>query len=122
MIKTVLAVDDSSTVREVLRTTLENEGYQFVLAADGQEAISKLTSIKADMVVTDLNMPKMNGIALIRAIRSQPDCRFLPILMLTSENQMKLREEGKVAGASCWLNKPFKPENLLSVIQMILPV
>ena len=122
MRKTVLAVDDSATVREVLRTTLENAGYQVVLANDGREALSKLTSIKADMIVTDLNMPHMDGISLIREVRSQPGCRFLPILMLTSESQLDLRKEGKAAGASCWLNKPFKPVSLISVIKTILPL
>lgn len=122
MRKTVLAVDDSATVREVLRTTLEDAGYRVVLASDGRDALSKLTSVKADMVLTDLNMPNMDGISLIREIRSQAGYRFMPVMMLTSEDQEDRRKEGKKAGASCWLNKPFKPERLLSVIQMVLPV
>ena len=123
MKKKVLAVDDSATVREVLRATLETAGYQVVLAADGHEALSVLSASanSIDMVLTDLNMPNMDGLELIREVRSQPGYRFKPVMMLTSETQPELKAEGKKAGASCWLNKPFKPDRLLSVVQMVLP-
>lgn len=121
----MLAVDDSATVREVLRETLEGAGYQVVLASDGVEAIdsfSRTSEDGIDLVLTDLNMPKMNGIELIRQVRQKPGFRFKPIVMLTSEANPALREEGRAAGASCWLNKPFSPEKLLSLVQMILPL
>ncbi|MCK4507149.1 MAG: response regulator [Desulfuromonadales bacterium] len=124
MKKTVLAVDDSATVREVLRTTLEGAGYRVMLASDGVEAKKKISNTPEnhiDMVLTDLNMPNMNGIELIREVRQQPGYRFKPIMMLTNENQADIKKEGKAAGASCWLNKPFSPEKLLAVVQMVLP-
>ncbi len=123
MKKKVLAVDDSATVREFLRSTLETAGYQVILASDGNEALSVLSVSDGsiDMVLTDLNMPIMDGIQFIREVRSLPGYRFKPVMMLTSETQQELRIEGKAAGASCWLNKPFKPEKLLSVIRMVLP-
>lgn len=121
--KRVLAVDDSATVRQVVQSTLEGAGYQVVLAEDGQKALGVLTEQKNrfDMVLTDLNMPNLNGIDLIREVRSLPEHRFIPVLMLTSEDQADLKKAGKLAGASCWLNKPFKPENLLSIVKMVLP-
>lgn len=125
MKKNILAVDDSATVRELLRTTLEGAGYRVSLAGDGLEAKAKLSNIPEehfDMVLTDLNMPNMNGIELIREVRKQPGYRFKPIMMLTSENQAEIKKEGKSAGASCWLNKPFSPEKLLAVVQMVLPL
>lgn len=123
MKKRVLAVDDSATVRQVVQTTLEGAGYQVVLAQDGQKALGTLAEEESgfDMVLTDLNMPNMNGIELIREIRSRPQHRFIPVMMLTTETQSDLRKAGKIAGASCWLNKPFKPENLLSIVKMVLP-
>lgn len=121
--KRVLAVDDSATVRQVVQSTLENAGYQVVLAQDGAKALGVLNQEedRFDMVLTDLNMPNLNGIELIREIRATPHHRFIPVLMLTSEDQADLKKAGKLAGASCWLNKPFKPENLLSIVKMVLP-
>lgn len=125
MPKKILAVDDSATVRDFLKITLEGAGYQVVLAGDGIEAKKVLeTSAENhfDMVLTDLNMPNMNGIELIRDVRQRPGYRFKPILMLTNENQDDVKKEGKVAGASCWLNKPFSAEKLLAVLKVVLPL
>ena len=119
--KTILTVDDSSTVRLVLSSTLTNAGYKVVEAVDGQDAIEQLDSGKINMLITDLNMPRVDGLDLIRHVRRSPGCRFLPIIMLTTESNCEKKQKGKTAGASGWIVKPFKPEQLLSVVKMILP-
>ena len=88
-------------------------------ASDGKDALSK-AGAKIDMVITDLNMPNMDGIALIKALRAQPACKFIPIVMLTTESQAGRKQEGKDAGATGWIVKPFKPEQLLGVVQKVL--
>ncbi|TLM68466.1 MAG: response regulator [Deltaproteobacteria bacterium] len=121
MAKRVMAVDDSATVRQVLQMTLEGAGYQVVEAVDGRDALDKLGRTTVDMMVTDLNMPNMDGIDLIRHVRQSPGNRFMPIIMLTTESQPEKKQEGKAAGASGWIVKPFKPEQLLAVVRMICP-
>ncbi len=119
--KTIMTVDDSPTVRLCLENALSTAGYRVVQAADGIDAMEKLSNCHVDMVVTDLNMPKMDGVELIKSVRRTPGCRFLPILMLTSETQPELKQAGKQAGASAWVTKPFRPENLLAVVRMVCP-
>jgi len=121
MSKLVMAVDDSATVRQVLQMTLEGAGYEVIEAADGRDAVNKLETSRIDMMVTDLNMPNMDGIELIKHVRQSPGNRFLPIIMLTTESQPEKKQEGKAAGASGWIVKPFKPEQLLAVVRMICP-
>ncbi len=121
MAKRVMAVDDSATVRQVLQMTLQGAGYEVVEAVDGKDALNKLAEVSIDMMVTDLNMPNMDGIDLIRHVRKNPGCRFMPIIMLTTESQPEKKQEGKAAGASGWIVKPFKPEQLLAVVRMICP-
>ena len=116
-----MAVDDSATVRQVLQMTLQGAGYEVVEAVDGKDALNKLGEVSIDMMVTDLNMPNMDGIDLIRHVRKNPGCRFMPIIMLTTESQPEKKQEGKAAGASGWIVKPFKPEQLLAVVRMICP-
>lgn len=120
MAKRVLAVDDSATVRQVLSLTLKGAGYEVIEAVDGQDALNKLGQEKVHMMITDLNMPKLDGINLIREVRKDPSNRFIPIIMLTTESQEVKKQEGKSAGASGWLVKPFKPEQLLAVVKMVL--
>ena len=121
MAKRVMAVDDSATVRQVLQMTLEGAGYEVIEAVDGKDALNKLVGTQIDMMVTDLNMPNMDGIELIRNVRQSPGNRFMPIIMLTTESQPEKKQEGKAAGASGWIVKPFKPEQLLAVVRMICP-
>lgn len=121
MLKKIMTVDDSSTVRSVLNVTLSGAGYQVIEAHDGQDAVEKLAQEKIDLLVTDLNMPNMGGVELIKLVRQQPGRRFMPIIMLTSEAQKEMKVAGKQAGASGWVTKPFRPEQLLSVIQMVCP-
>jgi len=119
--KRILTVDDSPTVREMLRTTLENAGFNVLQAINGEDALKVLETESVNMLITDLNMPKLDGISLIRAVRHSPGGRFMPIIMLTTESQEEKKREGKSAGASGWIVKPFKPEQLLSVVRMVLP-
>ncbi|MDF1579971.1 MAG: response regulator [Desulfuromonadales bacterium] len=120
MSKRVMTVDDSSVVRQILRKTLSAAGYDVVEAIDGIDALEKMAINPVDMVVTDLNMPNMDGVSLIRKVRSQPGNRFMPIVMLTTESQQHIKDEGKRAGASGWIVKPFRPEQLLAVVRTVL--
>ncbi|PLY00374.1 MAG: two-component system response regulator [Desulfuromonas sp.] len=121
MSKTIMTVDDSASVRQMVKFTLQNEGYDVHEAVDGQDAFNKIKQLdKLDLLVTDLNMPNMDGIELIREVRKLDTFRFLPILMLTSESQEGKKQEGKQAGASGWIVKPFKPEQLVAVIRRVL--
>ena len=120
--KRVMAVDDSATVRKVLQATLAAAGYEVVEAVDGADALEKLSGDSVDMLVTDLNMPNMDGIDLIQEVRQKPGNRFMPIIMLTSESQPEKKSAGKAAGASGWITKPFNPDQLLAVVRMVCPV
>ena len=120
MNKKIMTVDDSSTIRQMLNFTLQDAGYDVIEAVDGQDACDKLKENPVSMVITDLNMPRMDGIELIREVRKDPANRFVPIIMLTTESQEKKKQEGKAAGASGWIVKPFSPEQLLAVVKMVL--
>lgn len=121
MAKRVMTVDDSATVRKVLQITLTEAGYDVVEAIDGADALKKLSQESVDMLVTDLNMPNIDGLGLIQQVRQQPGNRFMPIIMLTTESQPEKKSAGKVAGASGWITKPFRPEQLLAVVRMVCP-
>ena len=121
MAKCVLVVDDSETVRQVLQLTLNNAGFDVIEAEDGDDALAKLASAQAvDMLITDLNMPKMDGLELIQKVRQDSKHRFTPIVMLTTESSEEKKRAGREAGASGWIVKPFKPEQLLKVVKMVL--
>lgn len=120
MSKVIMTVDDSSSVRQMVGFTLRNAGYQVVEATDGKDALSKLNGSPVHMVITDLNMPNMDGISLIRALRGKASFKFVPIVMLTTESQATKKQEGKDAGATGWIVKPFKPEQLLAVVKKVL--
>lgn len=119
MSKTIMTVDDSASVRQMVGFTLKNAGYTVIEAVDGKDALSKLKG-KIDMIVTDLNMPNMDGITLIRNVRANASYKFIPIVMLTTEAQASKKQEGKSAGATGWIVKPFKPDQLLSVVKKVL--
>lgn len=120
MPKTILTVDDSISIRQMVKFTLTKEGYNIVEASDGKDALSKVGGAKIDMVVTDLNMPNMDGITLIKELRKKPEFRFTPIIMLTTESQDEKKHEGKAAGATGWIVKPFQPEQLVTVTKKVL--
>lgn len=120
MSKVIMTVDDSASVRQMVSFTLKQAGYGVLEASDGKDALSKIDGAGVNMVLTDLNMPHMDGIELIRALRANPSCKFLPIVMLTTESQPEKKQEGKTAGATGWIVKPFKPDQLLAVIKKVL--
>ncbi len=120
--KTVLVVDDSPTMRQMVAYTLSNAGFQVVEAGNGKEAVGKITAgSRPDLVVTDLNMPEMDGIALIKELRKMPALKFTPILMLTTESTDDKKKDGQAAGATGWIVKPFNPEQMLKTILKVLP-
>ena len=109
MSKLILTVDDSASIRQMVSFTLKGAGYQVIEASDGKDALSKLSG-PVKMVITDLNMPNMDGIELIRQVRALPGYKFVPSVMLTTESQASKKQEGKSAGATGWIVKPFKPD------------
>ncbi len=116
----ILTVDDSVSMRQMVSFTLKEAGYEVIEAADGQEALEIAKTRPFDLVVTDVNMPKMDGISLIRELRNLSDFKFTPILMLTTESGQERKQEGKAAGATGWVVKPFDPERLLGTIKKVL--
>lgn len=121
MSKIIMTVDDSVSVRQMVSFTLKREGFDIVEAIDGVDAMKKLNEDNpVHMMITDLNMPNMDGIELIKNVRSNPKYKFMPIIMLTTESQDERKQEGKAAGATGWIVKPFKPEQLLGVIKKVL--
>ena len=121
MPKTVIAVDDSMSIRETVRMTLETASYRVISAEDGARGLAAARQQKADLVTTDLNMPVMDGIALITQLRAMPQYKFTPILMLTTESQEEKKIAGRRAGATGWIVKPFDPMRFIAVIQKVCP-
>lgn len=122
MSKTIMIADDSMTVLKVLSSTLSEAGYTVLEAQNGEDALHKISGRQIDALITDLNMPKMCGVELIKSIRANGGNRFTPIIMLTSEACPEQAKIGKSAGASAWLTKPFKAEQILSVVSMVCPL
>ena len=120
MEKRVLIVDDSESIREAVGFTLESASYLVEKAVDGLDALEKLKGSAFQLVITDLHMPNMNGIHLIKEIRANENFKFLPILFLTTESQGTKKEEARAAGATGWVVKPFVPEKLVSVVQKLI--
>jgi two-component system, chemotaxis family, chemotaxis protein CheY len=120
MSKTVMTVDDSASVRQMVSFTLKDAGYNVIEAKDGQDALNKLSGNAVHLVVTDLNMPNLDGLGLIRALRGMATFKFVPIIMLTTESQMEKKLAGKSAGATGWIVKPFQPNQLISVVKKVL--
>ena len=119
MAKVILTVDDSASVRQMVKFTLSDAGYTVIEAVDGNDALEKLAQ-PVNLVITDLNMPKLDGIGLIRKIRANPARKGLPIIMLTTESQEARKQEGKAAGATGWMVKPFSIPQLLAVVKKVL--
>jgi len=117
MAHTLLIVDDSASMRQMVSFTLKDAGYDVIAAANGKDALTKLDGAKIAMVITDLNMPEMDGIELIKQLRGKVGFKFTPIVMLTTESQDSKKMAGKQAGASGWIVKPFKPDQLLDTVK-----
>ena len=116
MSKTIMVVDDSSSIRQVVSIALKGAGYEVIEACDGKDALTKLTGQKVHLIVSDVNMPNMDGITLVKEVKQHPQYKFTPIMMLTTESGANKKEEGKAAGAKAWLVKPFQPPALLSAV------
>jgi len=121
MAKKILIVDDSPTMRQMVTFTLREASFDVLEAENGQDALKKIEGQKFDLILTDLNMPIMDGITFIRNARGLPATKYVPILMLTTESQAEKKSEGKAAGATGWIVKPFDPPKLLAVIGKVLP-
>lgn len=120
MSKCIMVVDDSATVRESLRMTLSAAGYRILPAIDGVDALAKLAGERVDMLISDLNMPNLDGLGLLTAVRQNPAFRFTPFLMLTTELAEDKKRAGKVGGAAGWIVKPFRPDQMLKVVRILL--
>jgi two-component system, chemotaxis family, chemotaxis protein CheY len=118
--KVVLTVDDSASIRQMVAFTLKSAGYEVVEAVDGEDGLNKAKSKNADLVLTDQNMPKMDGLTLIKSLRGLPQYRSAPILMLTTESSDAMKAAGRAAGATGWLVKPFDPQKLLEVVKKVI--
>ncbi len=120
MSKTIMTVDDSRSVRQLVSFTLKDAGYSVIAAEDGVDALTKLNGATIDMLITDLNMPKLDGIQLNKKVRANPAYKFIPIVMLTTESQDIKKREGKAAGASGWIVKPFNTPQLVAVVKKMI--
>ena len=122
MAKTIMIVDDSASLRSVVGIALRGAGYDVLEAADGADALKKLTGQKVHLIISDVNMPNMDGISFVKAVKQMAAYKFTPIVMLTTESQESKKKEGQEAGAKAWIVKPFKPDQLLGVVQkLVLP-
>jgi two-component system chemotaxis response regulator CheY len=122
MTKTILVVDDSASVRQVVGLTLRGAGYTVIEAADGEAALAQLTGQRVHLILSDVNMPRLDGIGFLKAVKQLPAYRFTPVVMLTTESQEERKREGQIAGAKAWIVKPFQPAQLLSAItRLVMP-
>lgn len=122
MSKTIMVVDDSASIRQVVRIALNGAGYNVIEASDGKDALSKLTGEKIHLVISDVNMPNMDGISLVKELKKNPRYKFTPVIMLTTEAGKDKMAEGKAAGAKAWVVKPFQPPQMLDAVsKLILP-
>lgn len=122
MSKTILIVDDSSSLRTVVNLALKRAGYDVVEAVDGEDGLTKLDGRKINLIVCDVNMPRLNGIEFVTKVKQHPRYKFTPVIMLTTEGQDAKKEQGRAAGAKAWIVKPFNPPVLLDAIaKLVLP-
>ncbi len=120
MAKTILIIDDSTSLRQVVNIALSEAGYDVLEACDGQDALARLKGQKIHLMICDVNMPHMDGITFLKAVRVLPDYKFTPILMLTTEAGAEKKQEGQAAGARAWMVKPFKPHQLLGAVAKLV--
>lgn len=120
MSKMILVVDDSASVRQVVGMTLRSAGYTVVEASDGKEALNKLDGQKINLVISDVNMPHMDGISFLKEMKQKPQYKFTPVIMLTTEGADEKKREGQAAGAKAWIVKPFRPEQMLQAVSMLI--
>lgn len=122
MAKTIMIVDDSVSLRQVVGIALKGAGYDTIEACDGKDALSKLDGVKIHLVISDVNMPIMDGITFVKEMKAMPKYKFTPVIMLTTESQEGKMNEGKSAGAKAWMVKPFKPDQMLNAVsKLVMP-
>jgi two-component system chemotaxis response regulator CheY len=122
MSKTILIVDDSASVRQVVSIALRGAGYEVVTASDGQDALKQLDGKRIHLIISDVNMPNMDGITLVGEVKKLPSYRFTPIIMLTTESQEDKKRQAQAAGAKAWVTKPFQPAQMLAAVsKLIMP-
>jgi len=122
MAKTIMVVDDSASLRQVVGIALKGAGYDVIEGCDGKDALAKMTGQKIHLIISDVNMPNMDGITFVKAVKQLPNYKFTPVIMLTTESQESKKAEGQAAGAKAWVVKPFKPEQMLGAVQkLVLP-
>ena len=119
MAKTILVVDDSASLRQVVGIALRGAGFDVVEGCDGKDALTKLDGRKIHLIISDVNMPNMDGITFVKALKQLPNYRFTPVIMLTTESQETKKQEGQAAGAKAWVVKPFKPEQMLTAVSKL---
>ncbi|WP_043704492.1 response regulator [Leptothrix cholodnii] len=119
MAKTILIVDDSASMREVVGIALKSAGYLVLEGRDGKDALAKMTGQKIHLIISDVNMPNMDGISFVKAVKQMPNYKFTPIIMLTTESEESKKRQGQEAGARAWVVKPFKPDHLLVAVQKL---
>jgi two-component system chemotaxis response regulator CheY len=117
----ILVVDDSTSVRALVRTALEVDGHEVCESESGEQALESFQTTTPDLVITDIYMSGMDGLNLVRGIRALASCRFLPVLVLTTESGEDVKQRGRAAGASGWIVKPFQSEQLRAVVSRLLP-
>ena len=120
MAKTILIVDDSASLRAVVAIALRGNGYEVIEASDGKDALSKLMGQKIHLIISDVNMPNMDGIAFVKEVKTKAAYKFTPIIMLTTEGQDTKKNEGRAAGAKAWMMKPFNPPQLLNAVAKLI--
>ncbi len=120
MAKTILAVDDSASIRQLVSFTLKGAGYEVIEAVDGMDGLDKAKARPVNLILTDQNMPRMDGMTLVKSLRALPQYKTTPILILTTESSDAMKAQGKAAGATGWLVKPFDPQKLLEVIKKVI--
>lgn len=122
MAKTILIVDDSASLRQVVSIALQGAGYDVLEAVDGQDGLAKLDGRKIHLIISDVNMPNMDGLTFLREAKKLPAYKFTPVIMLTTESHESKKQEGQQSGAKAWVVKPFKPEQMLAAVaKLILP-
>jgi two-component system chemotaxis response regulator CheY len=119
-VKTIMTVDDSASMRQMVTFVLRDGGYEVVEAVDGLDALSKLQGRELHLFLTDINMPKLDGIEFTRQLRAMPQYKFVPIVLLTTESHPEKKQQGKAAGATAWIVKPFTPDQLLTVVKKVM--
>jgi len=120
MAKTIMVVDDSLSIRQVVGIALKQAGYDVIEGVDGVDALKKLTGQKVNLIISDVNMPNMDGITFVKELKTRPAYKFTPVLMLTTESQEDKKAQGQAAGARAWMVKPFKPDSLLAAVQKLV--